>query len=128
MQQLGNQLILLAAGGSIGTILRFFVYQLADKFLNKHLPWGTLLVNLAGSLAIGFLWGFLDRSAVTPAIRLFLFIGILGSFTTFSTFAFDSFYLMHQGEFKLLIFNLLLNNVLGILFCGGAYYLVKFLI
>ncbi len=46
MQNLGSQLLLLAAGGSIGTILRFFVYQTADKFLNKHLPWGTLLVNL----------------------------------------------------------------------------------
>lgn len=128
MQNLGSQLLLLAAGGSIGTILRFFVYQTADKFLNKHLPWGTLLVNLFGSLAIGLLWGYLDRSAVSPAIRLFIFVGLLGSFTTFSTFAYDSFYLLNQQAFRLFFINLLLNNVLGILLCGGGYYLIRNLI
>jgi CrcB protein len=128
MQNLGSQLLLLAAGGSVGTILRFFVYQTADKFLNKHLPWGTLLVNLFGSLAIGLLWGYLDRSAVSPAIRLFIFVGLLGSFTTFSTFAYDSFYLLNQQAFKLFFINLLLNNVLGILLCGGGYYLIRNLI
>ncbi len=131
MQNLGSQLLLLAAGGSVGTILRFFVYQTADKFLNKHLPWGgTLLVNLFGSLAIGLLWGgYLDRSAVSPAVRLFIFVGgLLGSFTTFSTFAYDSFYLLNQQAFKLFFINLLLNNVLGILLCGGGYYLIRNLI
>lgn len=128
MHNLGSQLLLLAAGGSIGTILRFFVYQTADKFLNKHLPWGTLLVNLFGSLAIGLLWGYLDRSAVSPAIRLFIFVGLLGSFTTFSTFAYDSFYLLNQQAFRLFFINLLLNNVLGILLCGGGYYLIRNLI
>lgn len=128
MQNLGSQLLLLAAGGSIGTILRFFVYQTADKYLNKHLPWGTLLVNLFGSLAIGILWGYLDKSSVSPAIRLFIFMGLLGSFTTFSTFAYDSFYLLNQQAFKLFFINLLLNNILGILLCGGGYYLMKNLI
>ncbi|MDY0075898.1 MAG: CrcB family protein [Bacteroidales bacterium] len=128
MQNLGSQLLLLAAGGSIGTILRFFVYQTADKYLNKHLPWGTLLVNLFGSLAIGLLWGYLDRSSVSPAIRLFIFVGLLGSFTTFSAFAYDSFYLLNQQAFKLFFINLLLNNILGILLCGGGYYLIKNLI
>ena len=128
MQNLGSQLLLLAAGGSIGTILRFLVYQTADKFLNKHLPWGTLLVNLFGSLAIGPLWGYLDKSSVSPAIRLFIFVGLLGSFTTFSTFAYDSFYLLNQQAFKLFFINLLLNNILGILLCGGGYYLIKNLI
>jgi CrcB protein len=128
MQNLGSQLLLLAAGGSIGTILRFLVYQLADKYLNKHLPWGTLLVNLFGSLAIGLLWGYLDRSAVSPAVRLFIFVGLLGSFTTFSAFAYDSFYLLNQQAFKLFFINLMLNNVLGILLCGGGYYLTRNLI
>jgi len=128
MQNLGSQLLLLAAGGSIGTILRFFVYQTADKYLNKHLPWGTLLVNLFGSLAIGLLWGYLDRSSVSPAIRLFIFVGLLGSFTTFSAFAYDSFYLLNQQAFKLFFINLLLNNILGILLCGGGYYHIKNLI
>jgi CrcB protein len=115
----------LAAGGSLGTILRYLIYQFADKYLNQHLPWGTLLVNLFGSFIIGFVWGLLEKTAVSPAVRLLLIIGILGSFTTFSSFVYDSFYLLNQGQFKMMLVNILLNNVLGLLLCGLGYYGIK---
>lgn len=128
MTEFGNQLILLAAGGTLGTVSRYLVYQLADKYLNQHLPWGTLLVNLAGSFVIGIIWGMAEKTAMTPAVKFFLIIGFLGSFTTFSSFAYDSFFLIHQGFFKLMIFNLILNNVLGLLFCAVGFYSIKLFI
>lgn len=118
-------ILLLIAGGSLGTILRYVVYLLADKYLNHLLPWGTLIVNLSGSLLIGIAWGALEKTNVPPAVRLFFFIGILGSYTTFSTFAFDSMNLAHSGAYKTMIVNILLNNIGGIMLCMGGFYLIR---
>lgn len=120
-----HKILLLSLGGTTGTLLRYFVYQFADRYLNKVLPWGTLLVNLTGSFAIGFIWGLLEKTGLPPAFRLFVFIGILGSFTTFSTFAFDSYNLLHQGAYKLLLLNLTLQNIGGLTLCVFGIYLAK---
>lgn len=112
-----HKILLLASGGASGTLLRYFVYVFADKHLNNAMPWGTLFVNLTGSLAIGLLWGFFDRGGVPPAMRLFVFIGLLGSFTTFSTFAFDSVQLLNKAGAASLLLNVLLNNLGGLLLC-----------
>ncbi len=115
----------LMIGGAIGTLLRFVIYQLADRHLNQSYPWGTLIVNLLGSFLIGVLWSYFDKSNISPAMRVFLFIGILGSFTTFSTFAFDSLSLAQEGAFRVMAMNIILTNVLGIGLCFVGYYLVK---
>lgn len=128
MSDFGSKILLLAAGGSLGTILRYLVYQFADKYLNPHIPWGTLLVNLIGSFLIGLAWGSMEKLALTPALRFFLIIGVLGSFTTFSAFAYDSFYLFNQGQVRWMLINLLLNNVLGLLLCGIGFYVIKLFI
>ncbi len=121
----GKVLLLLVAGGSLGTIIRYLIYLLADKHLNHLLPWGTLIVNLTGSLIIGFAWGFMEKSHVPPSVMLFLFIGILGSFTTFSTFAFDNMSLAQSGAYKMMTINILLNNIGGIMLCFGAFHFAK---
>lgn len=118
-------LLPLIAGGAIGTVARFAVYQLADRYLNQSFPWGTLLVNLAGSFLIGLLWSYFDKLNMVPAMRIFLFIGILGSFTTFSTFAFDNLNLLQEGAFRIVLLNIFLHNVLGIGLCFGGYYAMK---
>jgi len=74
---------------------------------------------------IGVLWSYFDKSNISPAMRVFLFIGILGSFTTFSTFAFDSLSLAQEGAFRVMAMNIILTNVLGIGLCFVGYYLVK---
>jgi hypothetical protein len=78
------QLLLLAAGGAIGTVGRYLVSSLAFRWFHGAFPVGTLAVNLLGSLAAGFLWGWFERAAVPPHLRLFLLAGVLGGFTTFS--------------------------------------------
>ena len=114
--------LLLAAGGAIGTLLRYAVSGYTYNLLVGVFPWGTLMVNLIGSLLIGFLWGLSEIQNIPPDVRTFIFIGILGGFTTFSTFTLESFNLFREGEARLALINILASNVLGIalVFAGFA--------
>ncbi|MEA3503915.1 MAG: CrcB family protein, partial [Bacteroidota bacterium] len=77
----------IAAGGATGTLLRYYISGLAHKIGTGIFPWGTVAVNLIGALLIGLSWGLFDRITIPANNRLFLFIGLFGGFTTFSTFA-----------------------------------------
>lgn len=102
------------AGGGIGTVLRYGLSNLAYRAAGGVFPSGTLAVNLGGSLAIGALWAVFEKGALTPNARLFLMTGILGGFTTFSTFTLENFSLLRNGELKLAAANVLVSNVAGI--------------
>lgn len=117
--------LVVAFGGSLGAVLRYLLYELIEKSYHSDFPWATLTVNLLGSLVIGFLWGYFARTYVSPAIRLMVFVGILGSFTTFSTFAFDNFSLLKDGNFTLMAAYLLISNFVAIFLCIGGYQLSK---
>ncbi len=119
------KLLAVAFGGSIGAVLRFLIYELIESKYHSDFPWATLTVNLLGSLVIGFLWGYFARTYVSPGMRLLIFVGILGSFTTFSTFAFDNFSLLKSGEFTYMTIYFLATNVFGILLAIGGYILSK---
>ena len=81
----------IAAGGSLGAMSRYWVSMTTYQWLGQHFPYGTLLVNLLGSLAMGFLSVLLvHRFEVSDEVRFGLLAGFLGSFTTFSTFAMDT--------------------------------------
>ena len=120
-----QKILAVALGGSIGAVIRFLIFTYYDKLSNQSFPWATLAVNLFGSFLIGLLWGIFDRVYVTPGIRLFLFVGILGSFTTFSTFAFDVFSMSKDGDIKNIIIYILATNIFGIALAFGGYYLSK---
>ncbi len=119
------KLLAVAFGGSIGAVLRFLIYELIESKHHSDFPWATLTVNLLGSLVIGFLWGYFARIYVTPGMRLLIFVGILGSFTTFSTFAFDNFSLIKSGDYIYMTFYLLATNLFGISLAVGGYLLSK---
>ena len=120
--------IMLATGGAIGTILRYTLSGFTYKFLNGGFPWGTLFVNLAGCFIIGLLWGVFEVENLSTNIRNFVFIGILGGFTTFSTFALESFSLFRDGEVKFALLNILASNVLGILLVFAGFLLSRHII
>ncbi|MBN2639032.1 MAG: fluoride efflux transporter CrcB [Bacteroidales bacterium] len=120
-----EKLLAVAFGGSIGAVLRFLIYQLIESKHKSDFPWATLIVNLIGSLVIGFLWGYFTKVYISPSFRMLIFVGILGSFTTFSTFAFDNFSLIRNGEFTLMTFYVLSTNVLGIVLSFAGYSLSK---
>ena len=105
---------IIGLGGAIGAFLRYIIGGLDYRFSNGVFPVSTLVVNVTGSLAIGFLWGVFERFAVSPNIRLFVFIGILGGYTTFSTFSLESFNLIRDGEYRIALLNIVFSNVLAI--------------
>lgn len=118
--------ILLAAGGAIGTLFRHSISGLTYKMFNGIFPWGTLVVNLTGSFIIGLLWGVFEIENLSSNFRNFVFIGILGGFTTFSTFALESFNLFRDGEIKLALANLLASNILGIALVFAGFLIARY--
>jgi fluoride exporter len=108
------KLILIGVGGAIGAVARYILSGIDYRFSGGVFPVSTIIVNLCGSLVIGFLWGLFEVIAVSSHIRMFIFIGILGGFTTFSTFALENFNLVRDGEHGIAFANIILSNVLGI--------------
>lgn len=86
----GHIWLAVAAGGAIGAMARHGVSRTAVQFLGPNFPWGTLCVNVAGSFIMGLVIVWLSaKEPASPAMRAFLTVGLLGAFTTFSTFSLD---------------------------------------
>ena len=107
-------LLLVALGGACGAILRFLLSGLINRYFESAFPAGTLGVNLIGCFVVGLLWEPLAHTALSPHARTFFLIGVLGAFTTFSTYGIESVNLIRDGELRLALLNLFLSNVLGI--------------
>ena len=101
---------------------------LTYRMVNSVFPWGTMVVNLTGSFAIGLLWGFFEIQNISSNMRNFLFIGILGGFTTFSTYALESLNLFRDGEIKLAMTNMLISNICGLILVFAGFVLSKYII
>lgn len=112
-------------GGGIGAAFRHILFILIQGSSGNSFPTGTLVVNLLGSFAIGLLWCLLEGIQISPEFRFFIFTGLLGGFTTFSTFARETMQLIQVGEWKSAAFYLGASNILGILFVFAGYYLAK---
>jgi len=92
-------MLAIAAGGACGALLRFWVGQGVHALVGRGFPFGTLLVNVAGSAAMGAVYIlFFERHDLAPEWRAALVVGFLGAFTTFSTFSMDTLVLVQQGE------------------------------
>lgn len=106
-KQMLRNILLIGIGGFIGSIARYFVSMLNLSVNFLSIPVGTLLVNVTGSLVIGFLTGIAEKSTIlTAEWRLFLMVGLCGGFTTFSSFANENLVLLHNGQiFSLLIYT-----------------------
>ena len=114
-----------AAGGALGTMTRHGVNMLFAHFLERSSPYATGAINLAGSLAIGLLAALVATGKVhmSPELRTFIFVGILGGFTTFSSYMLDTFTLGHGGDHVAALWNVVGQVGLGL---GGVwlgYYL-----
>jgi len=112
-----GQLFAIAGGGALGALLRFWVSNGVYTITGRSFPYGTLAVNVFGSLIMGFfyIW-LLERMAGDTNVRAFLMIGLLGAFTTFSTFSIETLNLMLSGQHMRALGNALLSVVL----CIGA--------
>lgn len=108
------KIALIALGGSAGALLRHGLAGAVQRVAGATFPWGTLVVNITGCLAIGFLWSHFERTAATPEVRSFVLVGVLGAYTTFSTFGLETLNLMRDGETGRALLNVALSNGVGI--------------
>ena len=116
----------IAAGGALGTVTRFWFSGLVARHFGETFPWGTLLVNVSGSLAIGFFATITDpdgRLFVSPTFRQFFMIGVCGGYTTFSSFSLQTLNLIRNGEWLYAG----ANAMLSVLLCLIAVWLGHFL-
>jgi len=112
-----TQMLAIAAGGAVGALLRYWTSIAVHERLGTAFPYGTLAVNLLGSLLMGFLYiWLLERLLEGPALRAFLLVGLLGAFTTFSTFSMETLNLIEAGQAG----KALVNIVASIILCIGA--------
>ncbi len=110
------RLLLLAVAGAAGTLARYGLAHLVQESSGSQFPFGTLAVNALGCLVFGFIWSLAeDQNVLSQELRLFLLVGFLGAFTTFSTFAADSGLLLKDGAWLAATGNILLNNGVGLL-------------
>lgn len=116
------KIILLITGGAAGTLARYAVSGWAHRLFTGVFPYGTLAVNLIGSLIIGFTWGLMENSQAPSLLRTFLFIGILGGFTTFSSFSLETLNLFRDGETRLALVNIFANNILGLTMVFAGFF------
>ncbi|WP_293713478.1 fluoride efflux transporter CrcB [uncultured Parabacteroides sp.] len=109
------KVLILITGGAIGTVLRYGVTMWVQRSLQYSFPFGILSVNVIGSFLIGFCWSLAENYDFSVNTRAFLFTGLFGGFTTFSSFALDTVSLMKTGDYKLAFINILASNVLGLI-------------
>lgn len=88
----------IAVGGAAGALLRYAASGWVHTWAGETFPWGTLTVNVTGSFLLGGVFLYLDRGGFSPELRQFVTIGLLGAFTTFSTFTFETVALLQDGE------------------------------
>jgi len=101
----------------LGANLRYLLSRVAARELGPVFPYGTLFINIVGSFIVGwFLIWTTERVLIDPHWRLVVVIGFCGSFTTFSSYAFETMAYFEQGQWGLMLINILSNNVL----CLGA--------
>ena len=111
-------IVAIAVGGGCGSVARFLVAREMGRLFGSFLPYGTLIVNVLGSLALGWLATvFLARPEINIALRLGIAVGFLGAFTTFSTFSFESVQLMLNGAVWRAALNVAVNTVVCLSMC-----------
>lgn len=114
-----TQTLAIAAGGAIGALLRFWMSSGIYAWLGRAFPYGTLAVNVLGSLLMGFLYILMiERLAVGAEWRAFALVGLLGAFTTFSTFSIETLNLIEQADYA----KAALNMLLSVLACVSAAF------
>src|SRR5262245_56819334 len=119
---------LIAVAGLIGTLSRYWLSGWGDRWWGGTFPFGTFIVNVSGCLAIGFLFHVTEEKyLVDPAVRSAVLVGFLGGYTTFSSFAVQSFTLLRGGEFLLAAANVILSNGIGLVLVWVGYVVSRML-
>ena len=119
-------ILAVAAGGALGSVARYLVGVASTRAFGLAFPWGTLLINIAGSFLIGvFIELFALKADLSQEVRVFLTVGICGGFTTFSTFSLDAYVLMERGDWWYAAWYVIASVVLSIGALVAALHLIR---
>ena len=117
-----SNLVYIAIGGALGSVLRYLTFRLVPF---AGFPLGTLIVNVSGSFLIGFAFAYMQNRMIDDSLRLFLVIGILGGFTTFSAFSLETLHLIQNGSPGRGFLNITLSIILCLLACYAGIATAK---
>ncbi|MGD9633819.1 MAG: fluoride efflux transporter CrcB [Pirellulales bacterium] len=121
-----NNYLAVALGGCLGSVARYWLSGAVYRYSGSGFPYGTLAVNVLGCLALGTIMGLVEyRQWFGPNLRLFLTIGIMGGFTTFSTFGFETFALLRDHQYLPALENVAGNVLLGLAAVTAGWFLAK---
>jgi len=122
-------LMFIAAGGALGAVMRFLSQATVYELIGKTFPYGTLFVNVTGSFLMGLLSIFLvEKFNLSAEWHLAILVGVLGSFTTFSTFSLETLVLFEQGDMYKAMTNILLSVVLCVAAVWAGAFFAKQLV
>lgn len=111
-----RNILIVGAGGFIGSVMRYLVQVFVEKGLTSTFPWGTFVANIAGSFIIGVVFALAEKgNLMNSEWRMFLAVGVCGGFTTFSSFAYNNFTMIKEHTFGQLLFNVGGSLFVGIL-------------
>ena len=119
------QVVSVAMGGAVGAVARFSVAVMIEQKSTTLFPWGTFTVNAVGCLVLGALFEMGTWITIGPELRLALTVGVLGAFTTFSTFALETLNLFRDREWLWATANLTGNLLVGLLACLIGVWLAR---
>ena len=118
--------IFIALAGLAGTLVRYLLAGFVARKYGETFPWETLIVNLIGSFLAGATYYLAEeRLLISPAVRTIILIGLLGGFTTFSSYGLQTFTLLRNGEIGLATLNVAVSNVLGLLMVWMGYVVLR---
>jgi CrcB protein len=118
------RLILIGLAGFVGTLARYWLSGVAARRYGETFPYGTFAVNALGCFLAGVLFYLMyDRFLTSPTLRSVIFIGLLGGFTTFSSYGLQTFTLLRDGQISLALLNIGLSNVAGLFLVWAGYKL-----
>ncbi len=112
-------------GGGIGSVLRFLMVSGVQRLFPDY-PAGTWCVNIIGSFIIGIIWAVCSFFDFSPNLRAFLLVGLLGGFTTFSSFSLETMNLLNAGKIQSALSYIVCTNVGGIIAVFGGFFLAKY--
>ena len=116
--------IFIALAGLAGTLVRYWLAGYVARQYGETFPWGIMAVNLIGCLVTGVVFYVTEqRFLINPTVRTVILIGLLGGFTTFSSYGLQTFVLLRDGDYGLATLNIVASNVLGLFMVWAGYVL-----
>ncbi len=121
-----EKLLFIAAGGGVGSVMRYLVAGFGQRLIVGPFPLGTLIVNVIGCFALGLLGAaFAGPVLIREEYKLAILVGLLGGFTTFSTYGWETLSLVNDGQTARALANIVLSNVLGLAAALAGYRIAQ---